>query len=796
MRPVSETWKNSIYEKRKTLLLKAEMLLLTGATLYLDYEDGDDDFLADGLTFEDATSNESSFDVGNAVMNTFSFRLNNFNDKYSNTIFDDAIITPYVGMELPDGVIEWVKKGKFLVSDPGSRGNVLSFTAYDFMQKLETAFSAVNITYPVTLDGMAQAICTFCGVTLATTTFPNSTYVISSAPAGSNYSCRQIISFAAQIAGCFARFNADGELEIKWYEPVNDQNKNYHNIEEYKTLETELKDITITGVKVSSYYNENSLADENGNPVVENATSGSEGYMISISNNPLIPYGKASEVANLLKNQLVGTTFRPLSLTTFYDPSMEAGDTAMITDIKGNTYSFFVTNMSAKLGADAKIICSAQSESDNLAEQYTGAAQVVLAILEATNAKFKDLVTNHLEAKVGEFGFVKTNELKAEISKFGYMTANEADIKYATIAKTDILEATITQVSGDLADYKTVIAGEFTAYDAEIANLKAKDTEIENALIGKATIGELEAVSTRTGLLEADYSELETLVNGNLTSANIQSLTLTAANTTIENGMIKNAMIDSLAFNKITGIDINTTLLTVHSNDGKSTWTDNTIQISDANRVRVQIGEDASGDYNMYLWDASGNLLWNATGVTESGLNDGIIKDVAVADGANISGSKLNIASVVQEINDGTTKLKSTTILLDEAGQTLDVAFNTMTTTMGNNLAEAKTYADSVINGLQIGGTNLLPDTNVNSLSAVAGKATRYWSDATRTDITCEFFELTDSPVRGLKYGVRQGCTVTGNYGRNLTWRAAEEVELADGEGIYLILLCKDHKRD
>lgn len=107
-------------------------------------------------------------------------------------------------------------------------------------------------------------------------------------------------------------------------------------------------------------------------------------------------------------------------------------------------------------------------------------------------------------------------------------------------------------------------------------------------------------------------------------------------------------------------------------------------------------------------------------------------------------------------------------------------AVSTNTVVIGaNNNAQS---ALNSINSLKIGGTNLLPDTNVNTLNAVAGDASRYWSDSSRTDITCEFFELTDAPVSGLKYGVRQSNTVTGNYGRNLTWRAAEKIEMKDGE--------------
>lgn len=165
--------------------------------------------------------------------------------------------------------------------------------------------------------------------------------------------------------------------------------------------------------------------------------------------------------------------------------------------------------------------------------------------------------------------------------------------------------------------------------------------------------------------------------------------------------MIKNAMIENLSFDKITGMDINTTNLTVHSSDGKSKWSDNTIQISDANRVRVQIGKDASNDYSMSVWDKNGNLIWDALGATEKTIQRKIIRDGIVADDANISGSKLDINSVIKEVNGSTTKLKSSTIVMNDKNQTLDVVFNEMETTVADNLSSAKLYADGKLSDAQ-----------------------------------------------------------------------------------------------
>ena len=96
----------------------------------------------------------------------------------------------------------------------------------------------------------------------------------------------------------------------------------------------------------------------------------------------------------------------------------------------------------------------------------------------------------------------------------------------------------------------------------------------------------------------------------------------------------------------------------------------------------------------------------------------------------------------------------------------------------------SETYTTKTdFNNLAVGGTNLLPDTNVNTLDPVSGSMTRYWSDVAHADkISCEFIELTDPPIKGLKYGVRHSCTEITTGGRNLTWRASEKIEMEDGE--------------
>lgn len=174
-------------------------------------------------------------------------------------------------------------------------------------------------------------------------------------------------------------------------------------------------------------------------------------------------------------------------------------------------------------------------------------------------------------------------------------------------------------------------------------------------------------------------------------------------------------MIDSLSFNKLKGIDINTTKLTVHSNDGKSTWKDNTIKIADSSRTRVQIGKDSEGDYNIYIWDKAGNLMFDPLGLTDKGVTREVIDNSNVKENAGIAGSKLDIDSVITSINGSTTTIKSSQIKFDDKNQTLDIVFKSMETSLSNQEKTITTIQNDVKSTNDIASSALSSAKNANT---------------------------------------------------------------------------------
>ena len=290
---------------------------------------------------------------------------------------------------------------------------------------------------------------------------------------------------------------------------------------------------------------------------------------------------------------------------------------------------------------------------------------------------------NSVSDRVGTFELVvadkvSTNELEAYKATIEVLIANKATIKdlTATNAKIENLEVKNAEIENLVAEKATI--KDLEAVNATIENLKVKDAEIENAVVEN-----LKATTADIKILNADFAQIKTLVNGNLTSDNILSFNLTSGKVTVDDAFIKDAMIDTISAGKINAGEINTNLVSIGSEDGGMLITGSTQQFTDKNgNVRIQIGKDASGDFTFILYgeDGKGQLI-NQNGITASAISDGLIVNDMVSDHAAISGGKLDISSVITEINsDNSTTIKSSKIYLNDQAQSLEVAFNSLKT--------------------------------------------------------------------------------------------------------------------
>lgn len=336
-------------------------------------------------------------------------------------------------------------------------------------------------------------------------------------------------------------------------------------------------------------------------------------------------------------------------------------------------------------------------------------------------------------------------DFEASVGKITDLTVVNARIDelYAKKANMSELNTVIANVA-ELNATKANIT-DLNVINTNIEKLIAADATINNALIGKADITELNAVKGTINVLESDTANIKNLLAGNVSGESGQLIHLTANNVVIADAVIKDLIAANISVEDLKAGTISTNKFRIVSDSGKMLIADNTIQIRDNNRVRVQIGKDGSNDYNMYVWDSQGKLMFDATGLKADGIKNKIIRDDMISDTANIDGAKININSLITEINKdtNTSVIKSSKVQIDSLKQTLDVAFNSLKTQADSTKSLTESHSTTIgvmqgqistaINNTQIvkdGKTILLKDdynrtvTKVDSINSTIGTHT------------------------------------------------------------------------
>lgn len=448
MIPTSMEYKREIRENQK-VIASATVRFSDSTTLELN----GDDFIANTFGITDSTTQSGSFQIGSAIINTFSCSLNNTSGKFDAYDFSKAKIVPRVGKILSN-TTEWIKRGNFTIDKPTTIGSTVVITALDNMSKFEVDFKNVTQTFPCTLSTLLHTVCQYCGVSLATSTFDNSSYTVSERPSDENLICLDIVSCIAQISGNYARCNMDGALELKWYDKTFTQAPNIdggtfdtnttpysdganvdggnftdytsgasidggtfedladsYSIYAFNNYSVGTDEITITGLRIAD--------------IEKNETAyGADGYVLKIENNVLIESGKSATVGPVIASKIVGLKFRPFKCTALNDPSIEAGDSVVIVDSKGNAYITFINNLSYKAGNYESFSCEAETISENNAKSYSAITKAVDKLREDNTRQLTDYdkaVVNMNMLAINSLGYYMTETSDMNDARITYI---------------------------------------------------------------------------------------------------------------------------------------------------------------------------------------------------------------------------------------------------------------------------------------------------------------------------------------------------------------------------------------
>jgi len=400
-----------------------------------------DDFWGETATLKDMTSGNNSFDIGSVMINAFDFALNNQDGRFDGVSFTNARIVPEFGLQLSGGV-EWLKRGKFIINKPTERSGIIPITTYDLMSLFDSKYDG-GLTFPCTIQAIVIYCCEKCGVVLSTMQFPNYNFVITHTPNFDNSSYRQILMWCSQVACCYSRMNANGQLDLKWYDSSVFENRvdggifdntiessyqsgdeldggnffnyssgdsvdggdftdldNFHHIYTLKspTIGTDM--VLITGINVISCETDSTKVD---------TTVGSADYMLIIKSNPLITKDNIESIKTFIASKVIGMNFMPLKVSTLLDFSREAGDSAIISTANGNSYPCFLTNIESKMGNYQSLQCNAETPVENNSWRPSATEIKAQQISEKTISEYDakaQYMTNMISAGFGLYPIV------------------------------------------------------------------------------------------------------------------------------------------------------------------------------------------------------------------------------------------------------------------------------------------------------------------------------------------------------------------------------------------------------
>lgn len=231
-------------------------------------------------------------------------------DGTNSTSWADGVATTY----------EYVPLGVFNVEQPQSTlADVITVNdAYDRMVRFDVDSKefAETVTYPITLGDLLSAMCSYVGVTLATTTFTNSAYSVTESPfPQSATTLRTMLGWIAEKAYKVACMDRDGQLVLKWLSSSTKETLTPNDIARDNYYLAEFETEPVSGVMLKA---------NSGASII----FGAKTNIYAIYGNPFITTISESELTSRYKSI---KTYTPISCTIIDpDPSVDVGDLVSI----------------------------------------------------------------------------------------------------------------------------------------------------------------------------------------------------------------------------------------------------------------------------------------------------------------------------------------------------------------------------------------------------------------------------------------------------------------------------------
>lgn len=369
-----------------------------------------------------------------------------------------------IGMEV-NGLVEYIPMGYFTPGKPSRNEEQIEFTAYDRMMKTERAFSMDGDSTDTA--AVLKRIQEITGVMVVTDGLSGISMKV---PKG--YSCREVLSYAAQLHGRFAVCNRNGQIELHSY------------VDSGYTVSTgrywdsfEHNDYLFQVEKLTCYTGQ----DEEGKDV---SVSSGDGPRAVIFSNPFMTQDTLDKVMDSLK----GFSYMPGSLRMMGDPRLDPWDVLTVEDRKGGSYKVPLMKLEREYDGG-----------------FTDSVEAVGLSEDETNANWKGPATKEMERYYAQLVMID----HAMINKLDVDTAN---LKFATIQNLNAVNATVQNLDAEFGSFRDLTATNFTAANAKISILDSGYANIKTLLAGGAGVGDLQNIHLTSQNAVIDSALIRTAV--------------------------------------------------------------------------------------------------------------------------------------------------------------------------------------------------------------------------------------------------------------------------------------------
>lgn len=369
------------------------------------------------------------------------------------------------------------KVGVFYAEKPTrTKRNSYKITAYDTMSKLDADFSgwlhANQAQFPKTIWQLA---CQRAGVALASSGLPiNSSYSVQAFYAD-DLTCRQIISWAAEAAGCYAHMNADGKLQFLTYADKRRTAKitpdGASNSTAYYADSLSYEDYTVKAIEKVQIRQ----SDSDVGVIYPDSTTATNTY--AVQGNLLLTTGTESNLKSVVQNLynvLKNVTYTPCKVSVPSSSGLACGQIVHVKDARGrefDTYLMSATISSGKASFESVGSASRESSSAVNSQSYknlTGKMLEIKTSVDGLEVKASDLTGKYTDLKATVDGLSSEVKKDTKITGGGNLILGSESFKNATYVGIDSSVVYGDDGSATITNANTCRGFKFNAVSAHI----------------------------------------------------------------------------------------------------------------------------------------------------------------------------------------------------------------------------------------------------------------------------------------------------------------------------------------